>query len=188
MDEVERLIDMGRSAAFFRLRNQPMLGVKINYRDFGESKLRDELNKARILKKLGISVPEYTDVIRVQIPMHIEKTLEITEQKRPHIPKDHKFDYPILKKYLINNKNGSVFGLVMEYIADDALILNNKGVNGLISPARLNKIYNIEKKKIEDHGIKTGTDSNFGLNIIWSESRAKLYFIDFEEWDLSNLK
>jgi hypothetical protein len=185
MDEVERLVGMGTSGVFFRLRNHPKLGVKINYvLPDGKAELEDELNKAKILKKLGISIPEYVDVIQVMIPSHIEATIK----KNPHVA-DYltSWEYNRMKKFLLNHTNQAVWGLVMEYIADDVVIFNSKGINGLISRSRLEKIYDAEIKKIESHGIHI-KDNSYGLNVIWSESRAKLYFIDFELWDLSNLK
>ena len=95
----------------------------------------------------------------------------------------------------------------MEYIEDDALALkmsirrstidrceqvkiDKKKRDSLmrlfISQKRLDYIYERELEKVKRYHIIIN-DSDSGLNILWSQSRAKLYFIDFENWDLSDM-
>jgi hypothetical protein len=74
----------------------------------------------------------------------------------------------------------------MEYIEDDVVILQKNKVMTLISKKRLVEIYVKERDRIEALGIKI-IDSGSDLNIVWSESRAKMYFIDLERWDFSEM-
>jgi hypothetical protein len=75
----------------------------------------------------------------------------------------------------------------MEYISDDSIVLQLQDKSTLISKGRVEKIYDMETEKIRKLGIII-YDSNYTHNVLWSESRAKLYFIDFSLWDLSNVK
>ncbi|MGV8087084.1 MAG: hypothetical protein ACP5N1_05635 [Candidatus Woesearchaeota archaeon] len=190
MFEIDRYIGNGVSAAFFKIRGHSDIGIKIIFctesQFVAKRLLQTELDKARILKKLGISMLNYQDIIKVKIHENIEKTLN----KSSIDMATSKSSYGKMKEFFINNIGNSVWGLVMEYIPDDAVILKANNIHTLVSINRIEYLYNLERKKIEQLGIKLFDSFDFdnkNYNIIWSESRAKLYFIDFLGWDLSNV-
>jgi len=182
MFELGELIGDGAFAAFFRIRGHPTLGVKVSkYMNSDNAKkgLEAELRKAKILMKLNLPVPKYVDVIQVKVPVYFEETLarglrrNITDDSPL---KSKEFDFEKNRKDMITNLKGKiVYGLLMEYIESDL---------SLISPKRLKYIYQREKAKIEQYGISLGS-ADSSANILWSKSQAKLYFIDFEFWNLS---
>ncbi|MGV8087086.1 MAG: hypothetical protein ACP5N1_05645 [Candidatus Woesearchaeota archaeon] len=183
MWEIERYIGNGKSSAFFRIRNNPSLGVKIMFNvedDVAKNVLQTELDKARILKDMGVSVLNYNDVIQVNIPEHIKNTFDkSSDELASHMGKQK---YDIMKAFFINHKNTVVWGLVMDYIPDDVIVLKLQKKKTLQSQKRIDYIYNTEIDKIELLGVVI-EDSGSDTNIVWSESRAKLYFIDFVYWN-----
>jgi hypothetical protein len=184
MLEIERYISNGKWSAFFRIREHPNLGVKICYMNVGNKArkyLQEELNKAIILKKFGVSVLDYREVVQVRIPEHIEQTFKkSTKEMASGIGKDY---YDDMKNFFINFKGKLLWGLVMEYLPDDVICLQFKNKSTLVSKNRIEYLYSKEVEKLDELGVGTG-DSSFDSNVLWSESRAKLYFIDFEDWDL----
>jgi hypothetical protein len=186
MLEIERYISSGRNIAFFRIREDHSIGVMIHFRlegDNARDNLQKELNKAVVLRKLGVSVLDYKDVMLIKIPEHVEKTFE-----RASIDMASNGSwYEKMKKYFIDHKGITVWGLVVEYIPDDIIPLQSRNLHTLVSRNRIEYIYNKEREKIEQFGISL-SDSDSEGNIIWSESRAKLYFIDFESWNFEYLR
>jgi len=183
MFELGELIGDGAFAAFFRIRGHPTLGVKVpKYMNGDNAKngLEVELRKAKILMELNLPVPKYIEVIQVKVPEYFEETLArgLIRNIGDDSPlKSKEFDFKKNRKDMILNLKGKiVYGLLMEYIESDLT---------LISPKRLKYVYQKEKAKIEQYGISIGRDS--GGNVLWSKNRARLYFIDFEFWNLSRM-
>ncbi|HYD03828.1 MAG TPA: hypothetical protein VEC16_06045 [Alphaproteobacteria bacterium] len=185
MIEIERFIGNGAIAALFRVRGDHSLAVKIIFNRSDNLKkeiLERELKVSRTLKELGVDIPTYESVIQVKIPEHIEQTFlksSAEVSSRPDF-------YKQMKQYFIDHKGQTVWGLVMENIPDDSIVLQCSNKTTLISKNRISKIFEKEYEKIHLLGIST-VDSASYTNIIWSESKAKLYFIDFADWDLSGL-
>ncbi len=188
MLEIERYISNGKEGAFFRIRDNSSLGVKVLFADNQETAknlLQVEFDKAKILKKIGVSVPDYKEVIQVKIPEHIDQTLSKTSKNMARGMGFYTYD--AMKEFFINHKNELIWGLVMEYIPDDLVQIHLNVKHIFVSFKRIKHIFQIEKTKIELLGIVIGESLHthaYG-NILWSESRAKLYFIDFIDWDLS---
>ncbi|MGV8087085.1 MAG: hypothetical protein ACP5N1_05640 [Candidatus Woesearchaeota archaeon] len=187
MLEIGRYIGNGKSSAFFSIRNNPSLGVKIMFTKYGNNAkniLQEELNIAHVLKESGISVLNYVDVVPITVPEYIDKTLiKSSVDMASHLGK---VKYELMKQFFIKNRGSVVWGLVMDYIPDDSVVFQLNKKRTLVSTNRIEYIYKKEKEKIDNLGIEM-EDYDSNLNIIWSESRAKLYFIDFENWDLSNM-
>lgn len=164
MYSLGQYIGNGGYSIFFKIREHPELGIKIRIDDFGSEKnLHQELEKARILKKLGVPVPRYTDVIDIQIPLTIEFTLE----KNNDIPKNLTYKF-------IRSAGNIVKGLVIEKIDSDIIMVKSK---------RAQFLYEKEIKNIAALGIKIADDVSLRNNILWSASRSKIYFIDFDFWE-----
>ena len=181
--ETERFVGNGAHAAFFRIRNHPKLGAKVVFTaEDGEDALKKELNIARILRSLGVSVPKYIDIIPIKISEYVEEAF--TKYKNINHTKNYRNSTILAKEFFEKNKNKILYGLVMEYIEDD-IILDIKDKQ-FFSELKLEYIYKKECEKIEKLGIHIG-DSNDYRNILWSKSRGKLYFIDFESWNISNI-
>ncbi len=163
MYEVGRYIGKGLRSYFFRLRKYPRIGVKI----FKESPARNEkeekkrllieLAAGKYLRDLGISVPRYLGVVKVKFPDYFA---DIWERKNPG-----------LVDYGLSKLTGKVkWGLLMEVIENDL---------SLISKERINYYYKKECEKIENLGIKVSEEPH---NVLWSQNKKRLYFIDFSKW------
>jgi serine/threonine protein kinase len=183
MFELGELIGDGAFSAFFRIREHPTLGVKVSkYIKGGNAKesLEKELKKAKVLMTLNLPVPKYIEVIQVKVPEYFEETLArgLRRNIGDYSPlKNKEFDFEGNRESMIKNLKGKiVYGLLMEYIESDL---------SLVSPKRLKYVYQKEKAKIEQYGISIGGDSRG--NVLWSKNRARLYFIDFEFWNLSGM-
>ncbi len=188
MLEIERYISNGRSAAFFRIREHPEIGAKILYHTEGYNAkyfLQKECDIAHFLHRAGISVLNYGDVVQIKIPEHIEETL-----KKGHKANTLNTLYTVAdcKDFFIKRKEEAVWGLIIEYIPDDSIILQINHKHALVSRNRIEYLFNKEMEKVRSLGIDPGNDHKSDSNIIWSESRAKLYLIDFEVWNLKEIK
>ena len=176
MFELGEFIGEGFFSAFFKIREHPELGVKILKRDTGRQAKRElerELRKAKILMKLDLPVPKYVEVIEVKVPEYFDKTLERGYNRIKC--EEGRFRTNIWTDKLMNL--GITYGLLMEYIEADLSI---------VSERRIDYIYLKEKTKIEKYGIEID-DSHSSHNVLWSKSKAKMYFIDFQFWDLSGM-
>lgn len=161
--EVGEYIGDGNYSYFFRLKKYSNLGVKIRRRDIGLFaywRLNAELKKAKILRKLNISVPRYVGVYRVKFPEYDRRTV-----RKDNIPMSIVYE-------LLNKSGKTYYGLIMEYIEEDLKTIDSD---------KKKEIYDIEIKKIESHNIRV-YDSDESKNVLWSESKQKLYFIDFDLW------
>jgi hypothetical protein len=178
MFELGALVGQGAFSMFCRLRGYPSLGVLVPKDVCGivaKQYLEQELRRAKILANLKINVPKYVGVFLIKVPDYFDKTLmNGLEKKDPRsISLEDKFiNYDLLKHFT----GKTVYGLVMEHIEKDL---------SLISANRLKYIYKKEREKIESYGIILGEDAD--NNVLWSQKEGKLYFIDFEKWDLSNM-
>ncbi len=171
----------GAFATFFRIRGYPKLGVKISRLErpnMAKKILQEELNKAKILMELKLPVPKYVEVIQIQVPEYFIKTLDrgITRNNPDSINNDV-WIKESREEIITTLKKTVVYGLLMEYVEPDL---------SLISQKRLEYIYKKEVAKIEKYGIKI-IDSGLHHNVLWSKSQAKMYFIDVEAWDLSEM-
>lgn len=168
MYEIGKYIGEGGDSYFFRLRKYPRLGVKIR-KDLNKTRLEEEFAKAQILQKLGVPVPRFVGLVRIVFPNYFGLTLE-KQEKRKEIALE-----PESKNQLQDWTGKSCWGLLMEIIEHDL---------SLISSRRIDYYYYKELEKIEKLGIRV-VDSHFGTeykNILWSNKKRKLYFIDFDWW------
>ena len=183
MFELGEYIGDGAYAAFFKIRGHPTLGVKVAKEISGEKAkkyLQEELKKAQILMQLNLPVPKYVEIIQVKVPKYFLKTLDRgIARNDPFSGLNGATNYGKIerRKLLEQLSEPIVYGLLMEYIERDL---------SLISRKRLDYIYEKEKAKIEQYGIILD-DSDSSYNVLWSQSKAKLYFIDFDCWDLSKM-
>lgn len=171
-------IGIGCTSAFFRIKEHPNLGVKIKINKDSSNDLEllnYELEKAKQLMALDLPIPKYIDIVQVIVPEYYEKTiLKIAKNKDDRQAWVNNINNKIKTK---KDENNSIYGLLMDYIESDL---------SLISPSRIKYFYDKERKNIESYGIRL-QESRSNWNVLWSQKEAKIYFIDFSNWDLSRL-
>ncbi|MCA9459591.1 MAG: hypothetical protein KC550_03515 [Nanoarchaeota archaeon] len=144
----------GGSGVFFRLKGYPRLGVKIS-RTNTLAYLNEELEKAKILRKLGISVPKYVGIIKVKIPENEIQKNSLNAMLK-EIPKFWN-------------------ALVVEYIDSDVELCDSSEGKSQ---------YFDELEKVRKLGIEVSTDVSISKNVLWSEKKQKMYFCDVEFWEI----
>ena len=183
MYTVGKYMGAGSFSYFFALRGHSRLGVKIR-KNNSKIQLEEEIAKAQILRKLGVSVPKYIGIVPVKIPDYFNQTVDKQITEKEILAKNAKNKWWLLKDIVtlavIKEFAGRVmWGLIIELIDDDI---------ELVSKKRLAYYYKNELDKIaqiKDYSIKVSSDS--GGNVLWSQKKAKLYFIDFDEWKIVKL-
>ncbi|PIN87749.1 hypothetical protein COV12_02145 [Candidatus Woesearchaeota archaeon CG10_big_fil_rev_8_21_14_0_10_32_24] len=160
MYEVGKWVGHGYYADFFRIRNDPTLGVKIDIR--GKKALKEEYGKSLILEELGVPVPHCRGVKSVLFPSYFNQTIE--KQNPPELS--------LRQKNKLKDLAGEIYsGLIMEIIEQDIKLVSGK---------RITYYFEKEVKRVKALGIIPGRDAD--MNVLWSQKNAKIYFIDFERW------
>ncbi len=157
MYEIGKIIGCGLYSFFFRLKKYPRLGVKIKKVD-DKKLLEEEFAKAQILRKLGVSVPRFVGITKVKIPDDFNVTATNYLKSIPNL-----IGAGMVK-----------WGLVIEIIDNDLR---------LVSRNKINYYYIKEAIKVKALGINM-VDSEPDRNVLWSQRKARLYFIDFDMWDI----
>lgn len=173
--EVGEFVGAGSQSFFFRLNDYPRLGVLIPYDLTGREAhehLERELERGRLLRKHGISVPRYVGIKTVRIPKELPERIAAYSREelnartgggawRRHIT--------VLARRWAGTKRD---GLVIEHIEGDLR---------LVATARVDRAYRSELRKLHRLGI-TPNDSKSDLNALWSAKKQRLYLIDFSDW------
>ncbi len=157
-------IGYGGNSAFFHLRGHDHIGVLVSMEGYTKGLKRD-LKLGRLFRSLGLPVPRYLKMIKVKVPEYFEKTID------RWCKIGGGSTHYILKKFKPNSVH---WGLAIEIVEQDLT---------LISSHRLNHIYKKECSKFEDLGIEIH-DSGLEHNVLWSPHKKKMYFIDFDMWDV----
>jgi hypothetical protein len=163
--DVGTFIGCGYYNYFFRLKKYSNLGVRVRRRDTGliaYFKLNNELRKARVLRRLGISVPRYINVVRVKFPECTAETIKNIDAPDEVI------------KELMDKSSITYYGLIIEYIEGDLK---------MVEKSKVQDLYDLEKKKIDKHP-NIQMDHTGITKVLWSEREQKIYFIDFDAWTI----
>ncbi len=161
MYETGVYIGDGCNSVFCHIKDHPKLGIKIRKEESDKKafkKLKEEYTKALVLRKLKLPVPRYAGIVRIKIN---PKTI---------FSQDPEIDKLLKEKY----GKSEDFGLVIENIENDIRVLSEKQVQ---------KKYNFYKKQFRELNIVI-SDSGSNHNILWSEKKKKMYFIDYEYWTI----
>ncbi len=180
MYKLGAILGIGTEGIVFRIRGYPHLLAKVFYfsrqRRMPVSRTmrlqkkicKQEYRKGKKLRSLGIPVPRYIGVIKVDIPSHIAKTVDRYFRRET-------------AQFFVENRVRSIadawtesYAVIMEMIESDF---------SLVSSKRVNHIYQKEIRQAARLGIEIH-DSSSALNVLWSKREAKLYFIDFLHWEV----
>lgn len=168
-----KFIGRGGSAYFFGIQGHKRLGAKVKI-DNNKLALEEEFAKAQILRKVGAPVPRYVGVVPIAIPNDFKSML----QRQVELGEVTGFTKGGLERFpdtVTKIFGGKVlWGLVIEII--DAVIVDRDKVA---------LHYQRERNKLEKLGIKI-KDSTLvrNHNVLWSKKKNKLFFIDFERWEV----
>ncbi|MFH1916790.1 MAG: hypothetical protein ABIJ21_05995 [Nanoarchaeota archaeon] len=162
MYQLDMCIGAGRFGVFFRIKDHPRVGAKIYLVDefYNNEFIKKELEKARVIKELGISVPRYVGIADFLVPSDIQEKLGFVRMDS------------IKKSIVLSWAGKTKKGLIIEILENDLQSVPIK---------ELRDQYAIEKAKLDQLGIRA-RETGPTTNVLWSNKKKRIYLIDFDDW------